>query len=54
MPFLEKAWAKAMGNYETIYEGGTPSEVLDFVTGAPTITYETSKYDKETLWQMMN
>lgn len=37
-PFLEKAWAKANGNYEMV-EGGSASEALRFLTGAPTITY---------------
>lgn len=37
-PFIEKAWAKANGNYEMV-EGGNAAEALGFITGAPTINY---------------
>lgn len=36
--FLEKVWAKASGNYESI-EAGWSTESLRFLTGAPTTTY---------------
>lgn len=37
-PFLEKAWAKANGNYEFI-ENGLSHEAMNFLTGAPTRTF---------------
>eukprot|EP00347_Sterkiella_histriomuscorum_P009273 403341839 len=36
--YLEKVWAKVMGNFEVI-EGGWSEEVMQFLTGAPTLTY---------------
>lgn len=36
--YLEKAWAKLMGNFELI-QGGWTEEVMQFLTGAPTISY---------------
>lgn len=42
-PFIEKAWAKASGNYE-FTEAGWPSEAMRFLTGAPSYTYANSDY----------
>eukprot|EP00347_Sterkiella_histriomuscorum_P019498 403341400 len=36
--YLEKVWAKVMGNFEVI-EGDWSEEVMQFLTGAPTLTY---------------
>lgn len=35
---LEKAWAKASGNYDFL-SAGWNNEAIDFVTGAPSTTY---------------
>jgi hypothetical protein len=37
MAFMEKVWAKTSGNYE-ITEGGWTPEVLQFLTGSPTVS----------------
>lgn len=44
MAFLEKAWAKASGNYEQIVAGWS-AESVRFITGAPTTSYY-----KRTTW----
>jgi len=53
-PFLEKAWAKANGNYEII-EGGWGVEAIRFLTGAPTSSYyKGSSYtDAITAWNIV-
>ena len=48
-PFLEKAWAKANGNYQSIV-GGWPSESMRFITGAPSITVSVSSYNANDLF----
>jgi hypothetical protein len=37
-PFIEKAFAKANGNYENI-QAGDPAEALEFLVGAPSMRY---------------
>jgi hypothetical protein len=37
-PLLEKVWAKASGNYD-VTSGGWMSEAIDFLTGAPSISW---------------
>jgi hypothetical protein len=47
--FLEKAWAKVMGNYNSIV-GGQSGEALDFILGAPTVYQATSKNKSNKQW----
>jgi len=51
-PFVEKAWAKASGNFERSI-GGWPSEAMRFLTGAPSQSYSTSSYSSSYLWDMI-
>jgi hypothetical protein len=34
--FMEKIYAKLLGTYQSLNQGGDPREALDFLTGAPT------------------
>ena len=51
MPLLEKAYAKAHGDYDSI-SGGTPGEAVEDMTGGVTMTIITNKVlSKEKLWR---
>jgi len=52
-PLVEKAWAKASGNYEFAI-GGWPSEAMRFLTGAPSYTYSTSDYSSSAIWTALS
>lgn len=47
---LEKAYAKVYGCYDEI-EGGTTSEALYALTGAPVEVLNTTKLTKEEMWK---
>ena len=49
VPLIEKAFAKRYGNYEHIV-GGVPSEAFKTLTGSPSLMYEHSDVNVETLW----
>ena len=51
LPLLEKAYAKAHGDYDSI-SGGTPGEAVEDMTGGVTMTIITNKVlSKEKLWR---
>lgn len=43
---IEKAFAKAYGNYQKLEEGAA-GETLSILTGAPSVYYSHSKYKKD-------
>jgi hypothetical protein len=47
---LEKAWAKTAGNYDLI-QGSHNSNTLRFLTGAPVITYQSTDYTNQALYE---
>jgi hypothetical protein len=47
-PLFEKFYAKVSGNYEMI-EGGWPTEVMRFLTGAPSYTYYIKDFPTSTV-----
>lgn len=49
-PLVEKAWAKAMGTYEAIGNGGVPNEAISFFTNVPITTYELKNLNVNSLW----
>lgn len=49
---LEKAWAKAHGNYGMV-SGGDSREALSALTGAPTTLLRHSEVEKENLWTVI-
>jgi hypothetical protein len=52
---MEKAFAKAMGNYETVYEsGGTPGEAFDFLLGAPSSELHRDNKTNSEWWDYLN
>jgi hypothetical protein len=44
-PLLEKAYAKFIGHYDSIVNGGSASEFIRTLTGMPGFTYVTKKTD---------
>jgi hypothetical protein len=48
---LEKAWAKANGNYERISLGSN-TEAVEFLTNAPYKYYQVKKLNAESIWTM--
>jgi hypothetical protein len=55
---IEKVWAKANGNYDNIV-AGTPSEAINFLTGAPSKTFthsdvSTINMDGTAIWNLAN
>ena len=42
-PLLEKAYAKFVGSYDNISNGGSSSEFIRTLTGLPGFTYVTNK-----------
>jgi calpain, invertebrate len=50
---LEKAYAKAMGNYE-FSESGFPIEAMRFMIGAPTVEYNLTLWNNSTyIWDLL-
>jgi hypothetical protein len=50
---LEKAWAKASVNYESIV-GGSPNEAVQFLTNAPTTSYPHRQFNTGSMWKLVS
>ncbi|CDW73209.1 UNKNOWN [Stylonychia lemnae] len=52
-PLLEKAWAKFANNYEFIV-GGSPNEVVQFLTNSPTTSFKTNQLSLDAIWKLLS
>ncbi|CDW74329.1 calpain family cysteine protease containing protein [Stylonychia lemnae] len=53
-PLLEKSWAKTVGNYEIAGLGGSQSEVVNYLTNAPSEIFDTKDLNAASMFEILN